>query len=1225
MSGTPVFEHTLVLRHVSDSAPARFMVVRLSDGKSTEPLSVPSPVGYSVAGRPRSDLLTELKWYLEKYIEFPFAPQVEHAERVLDSLKRWGEAAFGELFSSGVGQSLYEAAERNGLDRLNIQISSDDPRVLGWPWECLLDPRVGQLGQLCRLERRLNHVHDVRPCSPLPSDRLNILLVTARPYARDVPYLSVSRPLLSAIDTFQLPLQVTLLRPPTFQTLREHLTQRPRFYHVVHSDGHGSYGPATSEVSAYTLRGPSGQLVFEDEAAAPFGVDASRLSVLLRESAVPLVVLNACQSAMIDQRADSPFASTAASLIQAGCHSVVAMSYSLNVSAAQLFLPAFYRRLASCGSVAEAVRAGRQELFLEKNRQCQRGVCQLEDWVVPVLYQQGAVGSSLAPAKPRSSPPTGLPHHPNTQFVGRDAWFLRVERELRRPIPMILLQGLRGIGKTALMGAYLRWFAATTPTGECRQYDAASFSTLRELLTAILRDVVGSDPNRSEARTIELLHERFAERPWLIAIDRADRFDGSNGPNHPQSVSADERNYFQAILRSCRGGPSRWMAASTSDFEWLESERHVLEVQGLEDDESKDLCDRVVANVGKRAKLKDSEVATARLMSDGHPLAILASVAGVASAEPNDNLDTSSFLQTLDGRSSDYRSQLYHPVYAALREMPLPALSVLAALAWFRNRMTSMLITMMDMALERKTDPREIEVQLELLRTKGLVGAPDAAGIRTVHPALFDCMRAILPQMDSAERDRWANAFVSVTASLMGAALSNPDRASFRGATILLAPSTGLARAEASRLKLKDAESIFSDMDYRIAAVGPRMDDAALATPVDLDAHNASRSADGPVGNVDRAIVTLHNQSLQLFWSGRHAEAEVELQRAIAMARNLPKRLSDLATTSGVIKMNGGDLVAAEIQGQSALSAAGSDPGRQAGAYRLLGMICMRKSALVAAEVWLNKALHIWEAAGDDRRTAQICCILADVMLRSGDAQRALPLAQRALAMANAVGDLVEAAAAKRRLGRVAMSKGEFDEAESYFLSALNVAESWEGTEGEAFLYRMLQELATTQGDAEKAERWFGKRLESAERRQLHGDVGQCLLERACTRTIKGNDESARRDLNGAVEAFQRAGMMVDAAKAMHNLAVLLLKAHFDAPSAASLGTFIDASIRAIRSVKATGDETASSEGLQRLREFVLRLSPDERDRVLKAWEDAGCAPKRRRGLLGWLREPGSE
>jgi hypothetical protein len=92
---------TLIIRHIPGSHPAAFQVTRLSHGKTAEPASPPSLVGFPVEGRPSSDLMHELQWYLETFLEYPFPPETDHAERVLESLKHWGEQTSEAPFGSG--------------------------------------------------------------------------------------------------------------------------------------------------------------------------------------------------------------------------------------------------------------------------------------------------------------------------------------------------------------------------------------------------------------------------------------------------------------------------------------------------------------------------------------------------------------------------------------------------------------------------------------------------------------------------------------------------------------------------------------------------------------------------------------------------------------------------------------------------------------------------------------------------------------------------------------------------------------------------------------------------------------------------------------------------------------------------------------------------------------------------------------------------------------------
>jgi hypothetical protein len=221
------------------------------------------------------------------------------------------------------------------------------------------------------------------------------------------------------------------------------------------------------------LRGAEGRLIFETNDGGPDPISAEQLSTLLREHAVPAVVLNACQSAMLDEQAQDPFASVAAALLKSGMRGVVAMAYSLYVSAAQHFLPAFYQRLFEAGSVAQAVRAGRQQMLAHPGRVSPRGDFPLEDWLVPVLYQQDPFDFAFAQgARDKFTPrPSKLPEELSRArnpygFIGRDGPLLELERAMRRAPAGILIQGMGGIGKTTLARGFCQWLDATNGLGE---------------------------------------------------------------------------------------------------------------------------------------------------------------------------------------------------------------------------------------------------------------------------------------------------------------------------------------------------------------------------------------------------------------------------------------------------------------------------------------------------------------------------------------------------------------------------------------------------------------------------------------------------------------------------------------------------------------------------------------------------------------------------------------
>jgi len=75
-------EESLILRHVSG---VEFCVQR-ADGKTTSAVQVTAPEDLEVEGRPDSNLLVELRWYLEQFLDYPLPPNTEVAERILQTL-----------------------------------------------------------------------------------------------------------------------------------------------------------------------------------------------------------------------------------------------------------------------------------------------------------------------------------------------------------------------------------------------------------------------------------------------------------------------------------------------------------------------------------------------------------------------------------------------------------------------------------------------------------------------------------------------------------------------------------------------------------------------------------------------------------------------------------------------------------------------------------------------------------------------------------------------------------------------------------------------------------------------------------------------------------------------------------------------------------------------------------------------------------------------------------
>jgi hypothetical protein len=265
------------------------LILREQDGSIEVLLHHPGQLAPEPAGA-RSEFLNplsvedleELRFYLEDYLALPsgvFAARGEAVER--DGLKRFGEALFDATFGpdprrrEAYGMARLEAA-RGGP--VQVLISSANARFLGLPWELLKDPAHPEPLALhvAGFDRTLPQTD---PAMRLEAgDRLRVLMVIARPDGiRDVPYATIARPLFAQLDRVPGQVGVDVLRPPTFAALKARLAAARAEgapYHVVHFDGHGTFGVVAAGATAfdatrfYKTPAPKGYLAFEQETGA---------------------------------------------------------------------------------------------------------------------------------------------------------------------------------------------------------------------------------------------------------------------------------------------------------------------------------------------------------------------------------------------------------------------------------------------------------------------------------------------------------------------------------------------------------------------------------------------------------------------------------------------------------------------------------------------------------------------------------------------------------------------------------------------------------------------------------------------------------------------------------------------------------------------------------------------------------------------------------------------
>jgi hypothetical protein len=484
--------------------------------------------------------LEDLRWYLEDYLLAPFGVWEDRGPAIREKLAGWGEQVFGSVFGAGPARDAYQRARDRGLE---VVFRSAEPGLLGLPWELMRDPAgpvaLGKGG----ISRSLP-VADGAGTLEVPGGRLRVLMVISRPSGTDdVGYQMVARPLLERLDAVRGEVALTVLRPPTFERLREVLRRAADAgtpFHVVHFDVHGMMLGGPGGRPGMMTGASEGVLAFEAPGGGSDLVGASKVAAVLTQGRVPVVVLNACQSGAVGKELE---ASVSTALLTAGCAVVVAMAYSVYAVAAAEFMAAFYDALFTGGSVGEAVRAGRGQLFERDARPSPRGDMPLADWLVPVHYLRREVRFPVArTSRPADTPSLEVmldqisdrlsrpavaedPLAASGVFVGRDDLCFQLETAAPA-LRVVVLTGPGGIGKTELAKGFARWWRDTGGVEDPRLVHWHSFEPgvasfgLNEVIAAIGLQLFGADFARLDpARRLDAVKQLMAEHRMLLVWD----------------------------------------------------------------------------------------------------------------------------------------------------------------------------------------------------------------------------------------------------------------------------------------------------------------------------------------------------------------------------------------------------------------------------------------------------------------------------------------------------------------------------------------------------------------------------------------------------------------------------------------------------------------------------------------------------------------------------------
>ncbi|MBD2357085.1 tetratricopeptide repeat protein [Tolypothrix sp. FACHB-123] len=622
----------------------------------------------------------DLEWYFEEWLIFPLLDTVK-AEAAAASIKTYGEELFQQVFRVDFNAYGEYQRLRGNLSQLQIEIVGTTPEFQALHWEALRDPDLPYpLAVNCVMVRKSNKPTPIY-AEVQTSPTINLLVVVARPdEEQDVGYRTISRPLLELIENSHLRVNVELLRPGTYQALSQHLeTKGAGYYHVIHLDCHGALMTyeqiqQPSKPGRYLYQGRYGRsdwqkfaglrafLAFEGETQGKVDlVEAQELADLLTGKGIPVCILNACQSGKQVKNStpdeDIRETSLGSRLMTAGMQMVVAMGYSVTVSAAKLMMEQLYRHLFNNQPITEAIRLSRRELFNNKSRKAYfNKSIDLEDWLLPVVYCNQTVNFNLRSFTPEEEEKYwetfGSQYRfplPEYGFVGRDLEILKIEKAVLRQ-NILLLQGMGGTGKTTLLNYLREWWQRTSFVKNVFYfgYDEKAW-TITQILFEIGKQVYGRFEQAqfqamSQAAQVQKLVAKLRAESYALILDNLESVTGQQLAIQ-NTLPEIERQQIRDFLGRLLGGNTKVVLGSRSREDWLQAttfKQNIYELQGLDKEARTELAEKILERNVPHNKIanirQDGDFQKLMNLLAGYPLAMQVVLANLRKQSPQEIL-----------------------------------------------------------------------------------------------------------------------------------------------------------------------------------------------------------------------------------------------------------------------------------------------------------------------------------------------------------------------------------------------------------------------------------------------------------------------------------------------------------------------------------------------------------------------------------------------------------
>jgi len=1118
----------------------------------------------------------DLEWYFEEWLVFPMTETVK-AERAKNSVKIYGEKLFEQVFQDKKAYSKYQQV-KNNLSQVQIEIVSKTPEFQALHWEALQDPDFPRpLAVDCVMLRKSvnSAVGSVNlPLSPV----INLLVVVARPdEEKDAGYRTISRPLVELIENGQLRVNVELLRPGTYQALSQHLeAQGANFYHIIHLDMHGALlthkqVEKPSAVNRYLFKGRYGRddlqpfegvkafLAFEGENQGKVDlVEASELAALLTGKGIPVCILNACQSgkqvktlvgqasslslvqevgqdaqptiegnaeATIEKNAKNTIGeevretSLGSRLMSAGMEMVVAMGYSVTVTAAKLMMEHLYKHLFADKPITEAIRLSRRELFNDKERKAYfNKLIKLEDWLLPVVYYNQSVNFNLRQFTPEEEEKyfetVGSEYRfplPTYGFFGRDLEILKIEKALLKH-NVLLLQGMGGTGKTTLLNYLREWWQKTNFVKNAFYfgYDEKAW-TLEQILFFIGQqiykdkksDLIKFQAMNPTAQLMKLVATLRAEN-YAVILDNLESVTGQQLAIQ-NTLPETERNQIRDFIGRLVGGQTLVVLGSRSREEWLQQQTfkfNVYELQGLDQEARTELAEKILEiNIPphKIEKIRqDGDFRKLMKLLAGYPLAMEVVLANLQKQTPQEILQGLQAADVnLDVASEDKTKSILKCVEYSHSNLSPEAQKLLICLAPFsvfinRRDIDNYIKQLQKLEPFQNYQFDKLDDAIQEAINWGLLSPMDNdSPLLTIQPVFPYFLKTKLATVDAATREAlqegFKNHYLGLADSYNQLMESKDAQERQLGIFFCRLEYENLYNGLQICLDKQESINIYFCLNEYFKLINDNPSNLKLAEKVcqRLDNYSTTfiKSELGyqiafAIGRLGRCQL----EAKQYKESQKSYEKTLQIYDALESQEERQKQLWKAITYHqlGIVAQKMREYAQARDFYQQALAIyiEFGDRYEQAGTYHQLGYVAQEMREYAQARDFYQQALTIKIEFGDRYSQASTYHQLGRVAQELREYAQARDFYQQALSIKIEFGDRYSQASTYHQLGRVAQELREYAQARDFYQQALAICIEFGDRYSQASTYGQLGLLAEAQEDYTEARTNLQKALE---------------------------------------------------------------------------------------------------------------------------------------------------